>query len=96
MSIDSQGRLLLGRLGETMSYVGNASDTLMWIALRQCDGDRDAAARTLADAWEVDQANARADLELWVGEMCALGLLEDEDHDCGIPTAEYPGDAGTA
>lgn len=61
-----------------MRYCGNSSDTLMWIALCQCDGDSFAAAQTLARAWDADQVDARADLELWVGEMCALGLLEED------------------
>lgn len=87
VGLDGQGRLVLSYAEGARPYRGNTNDTVMWIALRQCDGDCVAAARTLAGVWEVDEANALADLELWVGEMCARGLLEEDD---GTPGGGIP------
>lgn len=83
VGLDGQGRLVLRRAKGALCYQGNTNDTVMWIALRQCDGDSVGAAHTLAGVWEVEEANALADLELWVGEMCALGLLEEDGRSPG-------------
>ncbi|MFE0198489.1 hypothetical protein ACFW0I_22450 [[Kitasatospora] papulosa] len=50
----------------------------MWIALCQHDGDRSAAADTLAQVWKKDRANMRADVDLWVDELLDAGLLRHE------------------
>ncbi|MEU7281903.1 hypothetical protein AB0A69_24475 [Streptomyces sp. NPDC045431] len=50
----------------------------MWIAICQHDGDRIAAADTLARIWEKDRANMRADVDLWVNELLDAGLLSYE------------------
>ncbi|MFD3748545.1 PqqD family peptide modification chaperone [Nocardia sp. NPDC058633] len=52
--------------------------TAMWIALRQHDGDVDAAADMLASLWGTEPENVRADLGIWVGEMRDAGLVRDE------------------
>lgn len=49
--------------------------TAMWIALRQHGGDIETAARTLAGAWQTDATNIRADLDVWVDELCDAGLV---------------------
>ncbi|MBO0656357.1 PqqD family protein [Streptomyces triculaminicus] len=48
--------------------------TAMWIALRQHDGDVDAAARTLASQWGTAPTDTRADLGIWVDELRDAGL----------------------
>jgi hypothetical protein len=50
----------------------------MWISLRDHDGRLDLAARHLAEAWEADEKAVRADLGLWVDELCDAGLLRLE------------------
>ncbi|MEV5878451.1 PqqD family protein [Streptomyces sp. NPDC052101] len=55
----------------------------MWITLRQHDGDVHRAAHVLASRWSTDPVNMCADLEVWVGELCDLGLLATEPHDTG-------------
>lgn len=52
--------------------------TAMWIALRQQDGDMEAAARTLAAMWGTDPANTRADLDIWIDEMRDAGVVRTE------------------
>jgi hypothetical protein len=47
----------------------------MWMALRQHDGHCEPAADMLARIWGADPANIRADLELWVEELCDAGLM---------------------
>ena len=47
----------------------------MWIALCQNDWQPAAAAGTLAGAWQVDEANMRADLDILINELCDAGLL---------------------
>jgi hypothetical protein len=47
----------------------------MWIALRQHDGRCDAAADMLAELWGTDPVNMRADIEVWIAEMCDAGLM---------------------
>jgi Coenzyme PQQ synthesis protein D (PqqD) len=49
--------------------------TAMWIALRQHGGDVETAARTLAGALESDPTNIKADLDIWVDELCDAGLV---------------------
>ncbi|MEU9291536.1 PqqD family protein [Streptomyces sp. NPDC048275] len=63
----------------------------MWIALRRCDGDVAAAARLLAALWDADPVNTQADLDLWVGELRAAGLVCAErcgssPCQCSVPT----------
>jgi hypothetical protein len=79
-SVDADGRLHL-RAGP-----GDGADlfrcgpvaTAMWIALRRNDGDAGAAARLLAEMWDTEPDNARADLDIWVEEMRDAGLLHTE------------------
>jgi hypothetical protein len=52
--------------------------TAMWIALRQQEGDMEAAARILSALWDTDQANTRADLDIWVDEMRDAGVVRTE------------------
>lgn len=52
--------------------------TAMWIALRQQDGDMEAAARTLSELWGTDPANTRADLDIWIDEMRDAGVVRTE------------------
>ncbi|MGC7097546.1 hypothetical protein ACPZ19_22970 [Amycolatopsis lurida] len=47
----------------------------MWIALRQHDGDCDAAAAMLAVLWQADPVHLRADMEVWIDELVDAGLL---------------------
>jgi len=53
----------------------NRVGTAMWIALRQHDGQPGAAAEMLAELWQTDPANTRADLDVWVDELTDAGLL---------------------
>ena len=50
----------------------------MWISLRDHDGRLDRAAHHLAEAWEADEKAVRADMGLWVDELCDAGLLRLE------------------
>lgn len=50
----------------------------MWISLRDHDGQMDRAAQHLAEAWEADEKAVRADMGLWVDELCGAGLLRLE------------------
>ena len=50
----------------------------MWISLRDHDGRLDLAAHHLAEAWEADEKAVRADMGLWVEELCHAGLLRLE------------------
>lgn len=47
----------------------------MWIALSQYEGDCRAAADMLAELWDTDHAYTRAAMELWIEELCAIGLV---------------------
>jgi rhodanese-related sulfurtransferase len=65
---------LSSRLGDVRFHCGPAG-TAMWIALCQHGWRIDAAADALADAWLADRENMRAELDIWVGELCDAGLL---------------------
>lgn len=52
--------------------------TAMWIALRQHDGNLDAAARMLATLWDRHPDHMKADMDLWVGELRDAGLMRNE------------------
>jgi coenzyme PQQ synthesis protein D (PqqD) len=57
------------------SFRCDPTGTAMWIALCQHGWLVDAAADTLAAAWVADPENMRAELDIWVGELCDAGLL---------------------
>lgn len=69
------GRLeLSSRLGGDLFRCEPAA-AAMWIALCQ-NGWRVAdAADALAGAWQMDEENMRADLDILVAELCDAGLL---------------------
>ncbi|MFE2477607.1 PqqD family peptide modification chaperone [Streptomyces sp. NPDC059389] len=80
VAVDADGRLELrtaSDFGPGRYWCGPVG-TMMWIALRQHDGDVGAAAETLAALWETDPANARADLDIWVDEVRDAGLVRNE------------------
>jgi hypothetical protein len=52
--------------------------TAMWIALRQHDGNLDAAADMLAELWDRKPENMRADMEVWIDELRDVGLVHNE------------------
>jgi hypothetical protein len=69
------GRLeLSSRLGGDVFRCEPAA-AAMWIALCQNDWRVEAAAGTLAAAWQADEENMRADLDILLGELCDAGLL---------------------
>ncbi|MBP2325803.1 hypothetical protein JOF56_006188 [Kibdelosporangium banguiense] len=69
------GRLeLSSRLGGDVVRCEPAA-AAMWIALCQNDWRVEAAAGALASAWQVDDENMRADLDILVAELCDAGLL---------------------
>lgn len=68
------GLELSSRLGGDVFRCAPAA-AAMWIALCQHDWRADDAAGTLADAWQVDEANMRADLDILIAELCDAGLL---------------------
>jgi hypothetical protein len=78
VAIEESGCLVLAWTDAAVCYQGTCADTARWIALRQTDGDCAAAADRLARAWGTDAACARAELDVWVGEMCRWGLLRRE------------------
>ncbi|MET9453031.1 PqqD family protein [Streptomyces cinerochromogenes] len=47
----------------------------MWIALQQHAGCPDLAVQTLAKLWDVDPLWIRFELDSWLGEMRAAGLM---------------------
>ncbi|MGW1506157.1 PqqD family protein [Streptomyces mirabilis] len=53
-------------------------NTAMWIAIRQHDGQLDAAADLLATLWDVDPLYMRSDLDVWVSELGDAGLVRNE------------------
>jgi hypothetical protein len=65
---------LSSRAGDVRFRCGPVG-TAMWIALCQHGWLLDAAADTLADVWRADRENMRAELDIWVGELCDAGLL---------------------
>ncbi|MFC7310269.1 PqqD family protein [Streptomyces monticola] len=81
VNVDMQGHLELLWEAESVHSPGryrcSPVGTAMWIALRQHDGNVSAAASTLAGLWDMAPANARADLDIWVGEMRDAGLVYD-------------------
>ncbi|MFE5872240.1 PqqD family protein [Streptomyces roseifaciens] len=54
--------------------------TSMWIALQQNDWDPGRAAAELAPLWGGDEEAIRAELNGWVGEFLAAGLLTFRPH----------------
>jgi rhodanese-related sulfurtransferase len=67
---------LSSRLGGDRFRCGPAG-TAMWIALCQSGWQVEAAAGALAEAWQADRENMRAELDIWVGELCDAGLLRN-------------------
>ncbi|GAB3693213.1 hypothetical protein GCM10027589_58300 [Actinocorallia lasiicapitis] len=59
-------------------YAGAPATAAMWVALVQHDGDSRQAADLLAESWDTDPAYTRASMELWIEELCSLGLLRLE------------------
>jgi hypothetical protein len=53
-------------------------NTAMWLALRQHDGQLDAAAALLAVLWDVNPLCMRSDLDVWVSELGDAGLVRNE------------------
>lgn len=51
----------------------------MWIALQQHVGQPDLAVQALARLWETDPVWVRFELDAWLGEMRAAGLLFLDD-----------------
>ncbi|GAA2604951.1 MULTISPECIES: PqqD family protein [Streptomyces] len=80
VTVDADGRLDLLDRTDTGSrrFSCGPVGTAMWIALRQHDGDADAAAGTLAAMWGTTPVNTRADLDIWVEEMRDAGLVRKE------------------
>ncbi|MGP4012659.1 PqqD family protein [Streptomyces sp. 4N124] len=80
VSVDADGHLEV--LTEPVCPAGRFRcgpvGTAMWIALRQQDGDIEAAARMLSALWGTDPANTRADLDIWVDEMRDAGVVRSE------------------
>ncbi|WP_340563476.1 PqqD family protein [Streptomyces sp. GSL17-111] len=60
--------------GRSRAYRYSPACTAMWIALRRLDGDRAAAAETLARHWGTNPVGIRAELDVWVAELCEAGL----------------------
>ncbi|WP_329572838.1 PqqD family peptide modification chaperone [Kitasatospora sp. NBC_01266] len=88
VSVDMNGRLNV--VTETLPsscFQWGPVGTAIWIALRQHDGDLDAAARTLAAVWETELVNTRADLEIWVEELRDAGLVRSEPSVPAEPSA---------
>ena len=52
--------------------------TAMWIALNQHDGHVGRAATMLAGLWRADPKDVRAEMTVWAGTLCAIGLLTDD------------------
>ncbi len=76
-SVNADGclELLVESVTGSARYRCGPMGAAMWIALRRHDGDSGAAADILADMWNTDPVNARADLEIWVEEMRDAGLI---------------------
>jgi hypothetical protein len=72
----ADGRLEL-HLKSSAYHCGPAR-AAMWLALLQNGGDQGAAADMLAELWDIDPVNMRADVTLWTREMCDAGLLRIE------------------
>ncbi|MFF4349407.1 PqqD family protein [Streptomyces sp. NPDC001530] len=77
VSVDADGclQLVAETGGRHLRYECGPVGTSMWIALRQHDGNLDAAALVLAGLWGMAPSNVRADLDIWVEEMRDAGLL---------------------
>jgi len=80
VTVDAQGCLhvLTRSAGQSRRFRCGPVGTAMWIALRQQDGDVEAAARTLSSLWDTDETNTRADLDIWIDEMRDAGLVRTE------------------
>ncbi|MEU6459580.1 MULTISPECIES: PqqD family protein [unclassified Streptomyces] len=80
VTVDANGHLDLLARSDTGArrFQCGPVGTAMWIALRQHDGDVDAAAGTLAAMWGAAPVNTRADLDIWVEEMRDAGLVHNE------------------
>jgi hypothetical protein len=72
------GRCSFSAAGTSAEYAYDPPATAMWIALRRSDGDCRAAARILAQAWETSLERTLADMEAWLRELCAAGLVDVE------------------
>jgi hypothetical protein len=75
VSLSDDGHLMLHSAATGSWHQCGPVGAAMWIALQQNDGDCAAAADMLAEVWAIDPVNMRADLELWVAELCDAGLL---------------------
>lgn len=71
------GELLLG-LGSGATYTFTPLATALWIALRQHDGNLGDAADALSLLWNADCVLIHAELEMWVDELQAAGLIRME------------------
>lgn len=74
-SVLADGQLELFLASTGARYRCGRVRAAMWLALLQRDGYCDAAADMLAELWGSDPANLRADLALWVDELCDIGLM---------------------
>ena len=64
---DTGRRIRCGRIGAAV-----------WMALRQHEGQCAAAADMLAELWDIDPVNMRAEVDIWVEEWCDAGLVRVE------------------
>lgn len=71
--LESGELVLSGNGGE--SRIFSPLGAAMWISLRQHEGELDAAADALAVRWNSESFIVRAELEIWVDELRAAGLV---------------------
>lgn len=64
------------KAGHNVRSCWGPARTAMWIALRQNNGDIEAASAHLAKLWENDPANIGADMALWIDGLQAAGLID--------------------
>jgi hypothetical protein len=71
--LESGALVLTGNGGKAQIF--SPLGAAMWISLRRHEGELDAAADALAVLWNSESVIVRAELEVWVDELRAAGLV---------------------